>query len=627
MARAWLLVILPVIASRCTATFLGPAPSGDHRQHAFQTEASSGTIHIKADTQSSNTTGELRPLQPFDTAGTQPLRGTQPLQINALKEALSALEIMQSEFYEAWLGDWPTAIDWTAAVMNTNVLATLSSLSRSDLGEETPEAHSLRENLINRYFAQSSAFYFGEEAYSLRLQAYDDMLWVVLEWLEAIKFMNLHDKLHYSTISQANKSFSPFVTASTWHGKQFEAAFAHRAHVFYDLVNRGWDEKLCGGGLTWNPNLEPYKNAITNQLFISAAIGMYLYHPGDRNRSPFITTASSNVEDDSNGLPWLPRARAHDKRYLNTAIRAYDWLKRVNMTNAQGLYVDGYHISNLKHNNTVCDARNEMVYTYNQGVLLSGLRGLWEGTGNMSYLKDGHTLIRQVIAATGWQGTTGYDQKSSTSTSIPSALPSWAGLGRAGILHDFCDSTGTCNQDAQAFKGIFFHHLTLFCEALPTESVGPLLPNRTFVAGDEEAALHAGSCKSYIPWIARNARAALGTQDARGRMGMWWGAGRREGDDDDLVAGEAETVPPLPSGAVDVWSGPVYARRGSAARRAKEQVSRRGVSDELDAQIPLEAKDYNDRGRGRTVETQSGGLAVLRALHELIARFGDQDTA
>lgn len=26
--------------------------------------------------------------------------------------------------------------------------------------------------------------------------------------------------------------------------------------------------------------------------------------------------------------------------------------------------------------------------------------------------------------------------------------------------------------------------------------------------------------------------------------------------------------------------------------------------------------DYNDRGRGRTVETQSGGIAVLRALYQ-----------
>ncbi|KAI9873243.1 MAG: hypothetical protein M1830_000669, partial [Pleopsidium flavum] len=31
-------------------------------------------------------------------------------------------------------------------------------------------------------------------------------------------------------------------------------------------------------------------------------------------------------------------------------------------------------------------------------------------------------------------------------------------------------------------------------------------------------------------------------------------------------------------------------------------------------------RDWNDRGRGRTVETQSGGLAVLRALQELVDR-------
>jgi hypothetical protein len=35
----------------------------------------------------------------------------------------------------------------------------------------------------------------------------------------------------------------------------------------------------------------------------------------------------------------------------------------------QGLYVDGFHIAgySANHSKTVCDERNEMVYTYNQG--------------------------------------------------------------------------------------------------------------------------------------------------------------------------------------------------------------------------------------------------------------------
>lgn len=72
------------------------------------------------------------------------------------------------------------------------------------------------------------------------------------------------------------------------------------------------------------------------------------------------------------------------------------------MTNSQGLYVDDYHINVSKKGNVECDVRDEMVYTYNQGVMLTGQRGLWAVTGSPSYLHDGHELIRAVIEATGW---------------------------------------------------------------------------------------------------------------------------------------------------------------------------------------------------------------------------------
>ncbi|KZF24481.1 glycoside hydrolase family 76 protein [Xylona heveae TC161] len=513
--------------------------------------------------------------------------------VGTLSALIKAMDVMQSHFFELWQGTWPDAIDWTAAVMGTHVsawLQTLSStLSDDVLGSSAANAAALgdaraHENIINRYFTQIGAFYFGENAFSLRNQAYDDMLWVVLGWLHAIKFIYHHSSLHYQGQYSGPGSFN----STGWYGAQFIPSFAHRARVFYDLASQGWDTSLCGGGMIWSPYLTPYKNAITNELFISASVSMYLYFPGDNNPSPF----ASELPQGS------PRpAKPHDPDYLNSAIDAYDWLKRSNMTNEKGLFVDGFHIRGWGHGSNrtgtgKCDVRNEMVYTYNQGVLLSGLRGLWEATGATSYLEDGHRLVRNVIVATGFQEPSGIENDGK-----------WAGLGRNGILEDICDAAGSCSQNGQTFKGIFFHHLTLFCAPLPPE---PEIPGISFAASKELRALHRRSCADYGPWIARNARAALGTRDKDGEFGMWWGH---------EASSEAES---LPEGSVDYRNLGIPAEplwQGTNGRFLQHQNPR---PRSLKMENLRSQRDVNDRGRGRTVETQGGGVSVLRALWEIV---------
>ncbi len=427
------------------------------------------------------------------------------------------------------------------------------------------------------------------------------MLWVVLGWLESVKFIRTHSKLHCGS----NAAIADESRRAAWHGTQFVEAFAHRARVFYDLASHGWDEKYCGGGMVWSPNLGPYKNAITNELYISASIGMYLYFPGDNSTSPFV--ADSIGKQAGNG------ARPYDAVYLQNAIDGYAWLNRSGMTNRKGLYTDGFHISNWRKNGTECDERNDMIYTYNQGVLLSGFRGLWEGTGNSQYLEDGHGLTRHVIKATGW------DLELERVTSAD-----WAGIGRNGILEDHCDAAGRCSQDAQMFKSIFFHHLALFCEPLPLE---PTKPGKTQAADKALAHLHHQSCKTYAPWVAHNAQAALKTRDEHGRFGMWWGA-------DEAVVPAA-----LPIGAVDyrnngtetlgglwtiktgvAWSDSVRQHNGLNADGTPSTTDSMADAPLLSAagQHTLTKTDLNDRGRGRTVETQAGGVAVLRCLWELM---------
>ena len=168
---------------------------------------------------------------------------------------------------------------------------------------------------------------------------------VVLEWLEAIKFIRQYDTYCRSNLGQKDI-----------------ADFTHRAHIFYNIVQDKFNTSTCGGGLTWNPQLAPYKNAITNELFVSSSVSMYLYFPGDNNTNP---SPSPGYKSSTNKtLPAISRLRAHDPLLLDNAVKGYEWFKTHNFTNAQGLIVDGFHISPRQ---TTCDERNEMVYTYNQG--------------------------------------------------------------------------------------------------------------------------------------------------------------------------------------------------------------------------------------------------------------------
>lgn len=555
---------------------------------------------------------------------------TQHADFHPLQRLRSALDVLQTKWFELWVGQWPTSIDWTGAVLNTHLVASLSTLSNAQHAAKTSlPTHASApfsdldgiENEIGLYFAHTAAYYFGQNDFAIRNQAYDDMLWVVLSWLDSISFIGTHSRLHHRSLAGDSRP---------WHGAQFIPAFAHRARIFYDITTRGWSTDHCGGGMTWNPSLEPYKNAITNQLYIAASVAMYLDFPGDANDSPFLASADP-----------------HEPRYLHAAIAGYDWLKSSNMTNHLGLYVDGFHIT-YHHSNAsgggVCDARNEMLYTYNQGVILSGLRGLWEATGNLTYLLDAHTLVRNTQSATGWL----VDQH------VPPSSTEWAGLGRAGILEDLCDASATCDQNGHAFKAIYFHHLTLFCDSLPSSS---RIPGKTHAASADLAALHRQSCLDYALWVAHNARAADGTRDKHGRVGAWWGAG--------LDLGASPQPARLPRGAVDYrnnpsellgppWVAPnpvdggVPLERGPVVvpgvanpfARALRPVATTsdGSTDDstdldegqlgsvghpynstnLDEDRLGSGGDPNDRGRGRTVESHSGGVAVMRALWELM---------
>lgn len=556
-----------------------PLPDTTSIEHASSTVSAPSTSITPSSSDSPS------PHQPVFSA-------TSTIIFHALHDALSTL---QTNYFALWLGKYTTAIDWTAAVTSTHLSATLSTLSRSipytvpgtfNVSRSLDVEAQMVENEINKYFAQTTAYYFGEDYVALRMEAYDDMLWVVLGWLESLKTINGHDRAHYDEDGQG------------WHAKQWIPVFAHRARVFYELAAEGWDWRLCGGGMTWNPHVLPYKNAITNQLFISASISMYLHFPGDTNCSPFFSQHNANSFNAKQDQ--CDEATKGDPAYLASALHGYTWLRNSGMLNAQGLYTDGFHIRDYRqnHSKTVCDERNEMVYTYNQGVILSGLRDLWLATADTTFLSDGHELVGNVMRATGWplKGNNDDDK--------------WHGIGTRGILTEACDPRGSCSQNGQTFKGIFFHHLTAFCRPLPLRTKWHGLMSREVVA------LHERSCKEYTQWVVHNACAALSTRDEEGRFGGWWGA---QVDTQTEFGGMTKRQEKkrgdwreeqLPDGAVDYRNLPLppsFLDVEDAGVDAGHLHTRR-----------MATNDPNNRGRARTVETHGSGLAVVRAAWEFI---------
>ncbi|HEY0936670.1 MAG TPA: glycoside hydrolase family 76 protein [Trebonia sp.] len=119
----------------------------------------------------------------------------------------------------------------------------------------------------------------------------------------------------------------------------------------------GWDSR-CGGGLWWNQQ-RTYKNAITNELFLTLAALLHQRSPG-----------------------------GHD--YLDWALREWRWLRGSGLISPGGLVNDGL--------TAACGNNQGTTWTYNQGVLLGGLAALHAITGDRGYLREGETVADAALS-------------------------------------------------------------------------------------------------------------------------------------------------------------------------------------------------------------------------------------
>lgn len=163
--------------------------------------------------------------------------------------------------------------------------------------------------------------------------------------------------------------------------------------IFADMV-KGWSEQ-CGGGVYWKKP-DHGKNSIENELFILTAIRLH-----DRIKDVIFISG---------------------KTYLQWAVADWHWFKQMHLINHKFLVEDG-----LDKN---CVAKHGYHFTYNQGVILSGLIELGVAIHDDSLkqiaLKIAHSAMQYLVYPDG-------------------------------ILRE--PTEPHCNADAVQFKGIFMRHL------------------------------------------------------------------------------------------------------------------------------------------------------------------------
>ena len=172
--------------------------------------------------------------------------------------------------------------------------------------------------------------------------------------------------------------------------------------IFEDIVG-GWDDE-CGGGVWWSKDRD-YKNAITNELFLTIAARLYV--------------------------------RTQKEEYLDWAEEEWAWFEASGMLNGDGLINDGL--------DDACANNGATTWTYNQGVVLGGLVALSEARGEVA---ADSALVAQAEAI------------------ADAALAADFLVGADGVLVEPCEPD--CGGDGPQFKGIFMRNLSALRVALGT---------------------------------------------------------------------------------------------------------------------------------------------------------------
>ncbi|UVI29089.1 glycoside hydrolase family 76 protein [Paenibacillus spongiae] len=172
-----------------------------------------------------------------------------------------------------------------------------------------------------------------------------------------------------------------------------EQRYLDMAKTIFEDMKGAWDS-ICSGGVWWNKD-RSYKNAITNELFLTIAARLHQRTPGD----------------------------AGEGSYLDWAEKEWAWFQSSGMINSDNLVNDGL--------NNTCSNNGDVTWTYNQGVILGGLIELSKIKGDAQYLNTAKAIADAAITTL---------------------------VNSDGILQEPCDENG-CGGDGPSFKGIFMRNL------------------------------------------------------------------------------------------------------------------------------------------------------------------------
>ena len=177
-----------------------------------------------------------------------------------------------------------------------------------------------------------------------------------------------HEGIIATTFTAARRQHADFVNwffdDSAWWALAWVAAYDLTSEDKYLAAARtifahnlgGWDG-TCGGGVWWNKE-RTYKNAITNELFLTLAAQLHQRTPGDQE-------------------------------YLAWAMRSWEWLHGSGMIGQGGLVNDGLTAD--------CANNGGTTWTYNQGVILGGLAALYQITDDPAYLRQGEVIADATL--------------------------------------------------------------------------------------------------------------------------------------------------------------------------------------------------------------------------------------
>ncbi|VDB93551.1 unnamed protein product [Peniophora sp. CBMAI 1063] len=299
-----------------------------------------------------------------------------------------------------------------AASPHSRRMSHTSSLSRRQCQATLDTATDVATQLQTRYDASSGQYSNGElwtdanaveDLHNLMLGA-GTTTWGSVGDTSTIGKAAQNPSTNWADIVQGSWDDSQWIILALWKIADYRAAhgqdttpFMNAAGQIYDLVAGQWDD-TCGGGVWWS-SAKTYKNAITNELFLLTSAQGY--------------------------------SRTNDGKYLQNAKNVWAWLEGSGMRNSDGLWNDGLVLATCKNN-------AETTWTYNQGVIASGLASLYAITKNATLLDQAEVTLDATVAH----------------------------LADNGILKESCDDDASqpCNQDQQIFKGIWTKHVQYYLD-------------------------------------------------------------------------------------------------------------------------------------------------------------------